>query len=47
MNLKINMVKCKSLLIPKTFNCERITFPDVNEVDSLNALGADFDSLGG
>ena len=47
MDLKINTVKCKSLLIPKTSNCEKISLPDVDNVDSLNILGVVFDFRGG
>ncbi|MEL7308202.1 MAG: reverse transcriptase family protein, partial [Pseudomonadota bacterium] len=46
MDLKINADKCKSLLIPKTSNCESISLSGVREVDSLSILGVVFDSRG-
>jgi len=44
MDLKVNADKCKSILISKTSNCERISLPGVCEVDSLSILGVVFDS---
>ena len=46
MDLKINAAKCKSLLIRKTSNCERVSLPGVCGVDSLTILGVVFNYRG-